>query len=119
MQKLKKELVTLLKGVCPNVYFENAFDTSSTPYLVYDLTQGVEREGQMIWNLDIDVWDRNSSSLNVDDLCKKLRALDRTSHIDDKIQFSMHLDRIINTKSESKEWKRKTVIFELRYMERE
>ena len=118
MRELKKEIKKILEDVCPRVFFEEAAGDTPSPYLVYNFSQSVENEGQLLLQLDGDVGDRNSSSANVDALRKKLRALDRTSHIDDEMQLTIYHDRTLNTKSESKNWKRKTVIFNLKYMER-
>lgn len=118
MRDLKIQITRLLKNICPRVYFENAPDTAVVPYLVYDFTQGNENQGQLILVLDVDVWDKNTSSANIDTLSKQLRRLHGSSYIDGDIQFALYFDRILNSKSESKEWKRNTVIFEVRMIER-
>ena len=120
MRELKKQLRNTLLSICPNVYaFEKAPADGPVPYLTYDLSQGTNIEDQIVWIVDIDIWDKNINEINVDDLVKKLKKLNRFNFINDKIQFSMHLDRIINTKSESLDWKRKTIVFNIRYYDME
>lgn len=118
MRKLKVEIRNKLLTVCPNVFFESAPDTAPVPYIVYDITQGLNIGNQIAFNMDIDIWDKNKSTTNVDALYDNIKKLDRLSFINDDIQFSLHFDRFINTKSESLDWKRITAIFQIRYMER-
>ncbi len=119
MTKLRTEIVKILEGACPRVFFENASDDSQTPYLVYDFAQSILIvPNQLAIVMDVDIWDKRDHSENVESIEKSLRNLDKTLYIDEHIQFSMHYDRTINTKSEDKNWKRKTVTFEVRVMER-
>ena len=118
MKKLKTKLQKTLKECCANVYFENAPDTATVPYLVYDLTQGIASGVQTIYLMDVDVWDKNESSERVDNICKKLRELNGRTYIDAQIQFSMYFDRVVNAKSENKNWKRKRVVLQVRTIER-
>lgn len=118
MQSLKKEIVKVLKVACPNVYFEHAPADSSTPYLVYDLAEGIGLNGFINVILDIDIWDKDQSSANVDSLAKALRKLDGFNYINQDIQFRMYFDRNLNSKSESQEWKRNTTMFTIKLLER-
>ena len=118
MRKLKVEIRNKLLTVCPNVYFESAPDTAIGPYIVYDLTQGMANEDQTLINMDVDIWDKNKSTVNIDTIFKQTLKLNKINFINDDIQFSLHFDRFINTKSESLDWKRITAIFQIRYMER-
>ena len=118
MRKLKVEIRNKLLTVCPNVFFESAPDTAPCPYIVYDLTQGLNIGDQTVINMDIDIWDKNKSTVNIDTILDNVKKLNRVNFINEDIQFSLHFDRFINTKSESLEWKRITAIFQVRYMER-
>ena len=115
---LKIQLEHILSEITPNVFLEDAQDDSVYPYLVYSLTQAMHNENQIIYTLDVDVWDKSTTTVNVDDISSKLKKLDKTSYIDENVQFSLHFDRILNTKSESEQWQRYTVVFELRVIER-
>ena len=73
MRELKKQLRNTLLSICPNVYaFEKAPADGPVPYLTYDLSQGTNIEDQIVWIVDIDIWDKNINEINVDDLVKKL-----------------------------------------------
>ena len=118
MQTLKKEIARILKETCPNVYLENAPDDALAPYLVYSLSESVWLDGFLRITVDIDIWDKSESSKNVDNIAKSLRKLDCTNFISEDIQFRLYFDRVLNSNSESKNWKRNTVIFTIKYLER-
>lgn len=115
---LKIQLENILSDITPNVFLESAEDDSIYPYVVYNLKEASKNEDSEVYFLDVDIWDKNDTTVNVDDLASKLKKLNKLSYIDDNIQFSLYYDRTLNPKSESKEWKRYVVIFELRVLER-
>lgn len=118
MKHLKIQIENLLLELCDNVYLESADNDSPFSYLVYNLSDGVFREGQTIYYLDIDIWDKSETTINIDELAKKLKKLDKTTYIDKDVQFTMYFDRLLNAKSEHIELKRYTMIFEIRAIER-
>lgn len=118
MKYLKIEIEKILLEICKNVYLESADDDSPFPYLVYNIENAVNNRDIQSYFLDVDVWDKSQTTVNIDELERKLKKLDKTSYIDENIQFTMYYDRTINTKSEHIELKRYTVIFEIRAIER-
>lgn len=117
-KNLKIQLENILSDISPNVFLESAEDDSISPYMVYNLKEASKNEDSEIYFLDVDIWDKNDTTVNVDDLASKLKKLHKLSYIDENIQFSLYYDRTLNPKSESKEWKRYVVIFELHVLER-
>lgn len=119
MRDFKIQFTKILREVNPNIYYENAPDDAPFPYIVYSIGSSYNNRPNAIYTLDIDVWDKNTSSKRVDELLSQInKKLNMTNYIDDKIQFSLFYDRTINSGSEDKTLKRKTIIFELRYTER-
>nr|DAK86830.1 MAG TPA: Protein of unknown function (DUF3168) [Caudoviricetes sp.] len=118
MKYLKIEIEKILLEICKNVYLEIAEDDSPFPYLVYNIENAVNNGDIHSYFLDVDVWDKSQTTVNIDELERKLKKLDKTSYIDENIQFTMYYDRTINTKSEHIELKRYTVMFEIRAIER-
>ena len=118
MKHLKIKIEELLFAICANVFLEEAEDDSPFPYLVYSIKNGVNNHSQMIYTLDIDIWDKAETTEGIDELAKEIKKLDEVCYIDENIQFVLYFDRIINTKSEHKELKRYTCMFEVRVMER-
>ncbi len=118
MKHLTAKIEEMLLAICPNVFLDEAEDDSSFPYLVYSVKNGVNNYSQMIYTLDIDIWDKAQTTEGIDELAKAIKKLDEVCYIDENIQFVLYFDRIINTKSEHKELKRYTCMFEVRAMER-
>nr|DAY22807.1 MAG TPA: PORTAL PROTEIN, 15 PROTEIN, HEAD PROTEIN, VIRAL INFECTION, TAILED.2A [Caudoviricetes sp.] len=118
MKYLKIEIEKILLDICKNVYLESADDDSPLPYLVYSISNAVNNGDLHSYILDVDIWDKSETTRNIDDLEKKLKKIDKTTYIDENIQFTMYYDRTINTKSEHLELKRYTVMFEIRAIER-
>lgn len=119
MKYLKTVIEKRLEKICNNVFLEDSEDDSPFPYLVYSIANGVNnRPGQHIYTLFVDIWDRGETTRIIDDFAKKLKKLDAETYIDKNLQYSMYFDRILNTKSEHKDLKRKTLVFELRVIER-
>jgi len=115
---LKIQIEKILLEICKNVYLESADDDSPFPYLVYNIENAVNNGDIHSYFLDVDVWDKSQTTVNIDELERKLKKLDKTNYIDENIQFTMYYDRTINTKSEHIELKRYTVMFEIRAIER-
>lgn len=119
MRNLKIQLTAILRAIFARVYYEDAPDDALFPYIVYSFGASYSNRYNEIVPLDIDVWDNNSSSANVDEIVADLkRNLEGLRYIDDEIQFVLYYDRMLDTDSEDKTLKRKTVSFELRYAER-
>ena len=118
MKYLKEKIEEQLLEICDNVFLESAEDDSPFPYLVYSLKNGVNNRSQMVYALDVDVWDNTETTVGIDKLAEELKKLDGVCYIDEHVQFVMYFDRLLNTKSEHKELKRYTCIFEVRAIER-
>ncbi len=116
MYRLKDKLEDILKEHCDRVYFFEAPDSSKAPYIVYDITPARNLEGLSVGTLSVDVWEYGRSSKLLDDLCYELRkGLDRLVYKDDDTFISLLYDREIHSKSGNKDWKRKTVFFNMRF----
>lgn len=65
--ELRKVITGLLKQSNVDVYYENAIDTATFPYIVYNLESvNFGNTGRDDIYLEVDVWDRNTSSTNVE-----------------------------------------------------
>ena len=82
--------------------------------MVADLTIAYYKEGLYNISLDIDVWDKSTSTENVDIIAEKIiEALDRCSFRNKKIIFTSWFITLANIQSEDKTLKRKTIKFEV------
>ena len=118
MKYLKIEIEKILLEICKNVYLESADSDSLFPYLIYNISNVVNNGVIHSYFLDVDIWDKSDTTIKIDELEERLKKLDKTTYINENIQFTMYYDRTINTKSEHIELKRYTVMFEIRAIER-
>lgn len=73
---LKKLIQTQLKTLTTNVFFENSTDDKLYPHIVFNFrTIDLGDLWRQDYILEIDVWDKKSSTYDVDELCDKLEDL--------------------------------------------
>lgn len=118
MKYLKIEIEKMLQEAHPNVYLSDAEYDSDTPYLVYHLTSGTHREGQISYFLDVDVWDKAETTEKIDEITTALKRLHRRTHNDEHIQFTIYFDRVLIAPSKDREWKHALISFEVRAIEK-
>lgn len=114
IREFKKEIQRVLLTIHDKVAFETVPE-SGFPYLVYDIPSSFFQEGLLNMTLDVDVWDRNSSTVNVDALSTSvINALDRYHYHDTDIDFTVWFTSLLNVGSEDKTLKRMTCTFQVR-----
>lgn len=73
---LKKLIQTKLKTLTTNVYFEQAQDNAIYPHVVFTFrTIDLGDLSRQDYILDVDVWDKGTTTFNVDDLSDKIEDL--------------------------------------------
>lgn len=119
MIDLRTALHQLLKQYHSQVYFMQAPDTATFPYVVYDLPNSFTDEQQEIFNLDIDIWDHSTDTKALETLTNQLwKGLDGHRHIDSKLQFSLYRENRLTLTDDDSSIKRRKLIFQLRYFDR-
>ena len=113
IRELKKQLKILIDPIS-KLAFETIPNTDIFPHVVGDLTIAYYKEGLYNISLDIDVWDKSTSTENVDIITEKIiEVLDRCSFRNKKIIFTCWFTTLANIQSEDKTLKRKTIKFEV------
>ncbi len=118
MKQIKSKIEEMIASINERVFLNEASDDSKYPYIVYSLGTGVNLEGLMSYTLDINIWDDSDTTERIDDLEKEIKKLDKTTYIDENVQFTLYFDRIIPTGTKERGIKRNTLIFEVRAIER-
>ena len=96
-----------------------ATDKEIFPYIVYDLPQSYSNDDQEIFNLDIDIWDNNQDTTELETLSRIIwNALDRYHFIDEDMQFSIYRQGRFAIDDDDPRIKRRTLTFNLRYFNR-
>ena len=73
---LKKLIQTQLKTLTTNVFFENSTDDKLYPHIVFNFrTIDLGDLWRQDYVLEVDVWDKKSSTYDVDELCDKVEDL--------------------------------------------
>lgn len=113
IKNLKRELKSILLPIS-EISFNLMPKDKIFPHIVGDLTVAQYKEGLYTFVFDIDVWDRNETTENVDNLTEKIiESLDRLKHISSDFLFTCYLTNIINVQSEDRTLKRNTIKFEI------
>lgn len=119
MLELRVVINTLLKDKYERVYYQQAPNDKAFPYLIFNFPNSFDNEDQEVFNFDIDVWDYSESSVNVEEISSELwRFFNRYHYLDDNMQFSVYRANRLPLEEEDKKFKRRKLIFELRYFDR-
>lgn len=119
MIKLRTELNKILKEIHPRVFFMRASDTTVFPYIVYDLPVSFTDDDVEVFNLDIDIWDGNTDTTELEALTNTIwKALDSLYFINEDMQFSIYRQSRHTVEDDDPRIKRRTLIFSLRYYDR-
>ena len=120
MINLRKQLNIILKSLHPRIYYQLAPETAVFPYIVYNLPNSFSNESQDIFNLDIDIWDNKADTSEIEGLNSLVwKELNKYQYIDENIQFSSHRMNRLNVEDDDKRIKRRKLIFQLRFYNRE
>lgn len=119
IREIKKELKKTLDPIT-KLSFEVIPQKAMFPHAVADLVVANYKEGLYNIFLDIDVWDKNTSTKNVDEISEKIiKALNRNKFKVDSIVFVCWFAALQNVGSEDKTLRRKTIRFEIKGREGE
>lgn len=112
---LRKALQSELKKVHPSIYYENAPDTATYPYIVYDLEQVGEQ-----YQLEMNVYDKGTSTAKVETLADAIESYFLRYIYRDELQiFTTYINTRNNVQEEDKTIKRRRLLFDLNYLWKE
>jgi hypothetical protein len=73
---LKKLIMTQLKTLTSNVYYEIAADNALYPHIVFSFKMiSLGDLWRQDYTLDVDVWDKDQSTTRIDSLCDEIEKL--------------------------------------------
>lgn len=121
MIHLRREIIQLLRQYHDRVYFQKSPNSILFPYVIYDFPNSFMEEDQEIYNLDVDIWDNKDDTTELETIASTIwKALHRYRHLDDDIQFSIYREnRLPPLDEDEKHIKRRKLIFQVRYFDRE
>lgn len=119
MSNLRKALLALLETIHPRVYFEDAEDDAVMPYVVFDYPNSLTQEEQERFMMDIDVWDDNADTTELETLAESIwNKLHKHHHIDNDIQFSINRQNRGTLRDDDPRIRRRKQTYEIRYYDR-
>lgn len=120
MIHLRSEIKKLLKKYCEKVYFQNATDKTIFPYVIYDFPNSHPNEQQEIFNFDVDIWDNQDDTTDLEIIADRIwKDLNSHHHIDEFIQFTIYRENRLPPLDEKEiNIKRRKLIFSIKYFDR-
>jgi len=120
MIRLRQSIMQVLLDYHDRVYFQKASNDKPFQNVVYNLTNSFTDTDQEIFNLDVDIWDNQDDTTDLETIASNIwRGLNRLNYIDEDIQFSIYrANRLPPLDEDEKNIKRRKLIFQLRYFDR-
>lgn len=120
MIELRTEINRLLKTYHQRVYFQQATNKTSFPYIEFDFPNSFTDEQQEVFSLDIDIWDDKNDTTEIETLASSIwKGLNYYRFMNENIQFSIYQEsRLPPLDEEESHLKRRKLIFQLRYFDR-
>ena len=116
---MRKVLQSILNEYHERVYFQEADKNATYPYVVYDLPTSFFMEGVEVFNLDADIWSDKDTS-EFESLTNAIwNGLDNLTHNDDNLFISIYKENRLALNESDSKIKRRKLIFQLRYIDRE
>ena len=112
--EMRKEITRLLKTLTSNVYYDQAPDDATNPYLVYELMEIGHDEGKTLLELEINALDYGTNTTPIENLCDEIQyLLHRLSYINAFIQFRIYRGLRQKVEEEDKQIIRRRLTFEV------
>lgn len=118
---LRKALQKKLKEYHSSVYYEQSPEDALFPYVVFTFPNSFTNEYQEVFVMDVDIWDNKEDTTDIERLSSEYwKGLNRYCYIDGNIQFTVYRsNRLFDLEDDNPTIKRRKLIFEVKYFERE
>lgn len=126
MMALRIKLVDMLTKYFPEkqgrsrVHYQTAPANTPMPYLIYNFLPSFTNEEQEVIPLDIDIWDNNPDTTDIETLAAELwKEFRKYRHLDENMQFVIHRESRMPELDEAEIGiRRRKLTFQLRYFDR-
>lgn len=126
MIELRTKLSELLKAKIPNqdgrsrVHYQTAPANTPMPYLIFNFLPSFMNGDQEVIPLDIDVWDNQADTNEIETVASELwKDLRKYRHLDADIQFVIYRESRVPELDESELGiRRRKLTFQIRYFDR-
>lgn len=113
MTELKKVIFSLLKSVHSRVYFVDAPEDETFPYVVYNLPTSTEAENREDFMLEVDIWDKAKDTTAIETLTQSIDTLLNREHaVNSKVLVNLYrVNRLVLT-DDDKSIKRRQLTYQ-------
>lgn len=130
MIKIRAKLTSLLKTYFPNkvvegisksrVHYQTAPFGTPMPYLIYNFLPSFMNDEQEVIPLDIDIWDNQKDTTEIETLATDLwKDFRKFRYIDENMQFTIHRETRVPELDEAEIGiRRRKLTFQIRYFDR-
>lgn len=113
--EIRKYITSKLKTLGVNVYFHEASDSSTFPFIVYDL-KSISLNGMSLYDFEVNVWDKSLNRSTIEDLADNIEdLLDNDINIDSNGLLVFDKVSRGNINDPNKDLNRVMIKFDMRY----
>lgn len=118
-EELRKALRASMLSVTDRVYFGQAPDNATYPYIVFDLSELIHQDGKTLMEMEVNVLDYGTVTTTAENIADEMQALlDRADYINAFIQYSIYRGLRQPVEEEDKQLIRRRLTFEIHLHER-
>jgi L-ribulose-5-phosphate 3-epimerase UlaE len=117
--EIRKALQSRLSDVHPQVYYEQAPDTATYPYVVYNIADSTDDGSLEQIMLEVDVWDApiNNNTMPIETLAGNIdTALHRYVFHTEDVFFSVYRENRRNVEDSDSRLRRRQIEYQIRTM---
>ena len=111
MIELRKSLNAQLKTVHPRVYFQQAPELATFPYLVFDFQLYPDGENFELCTLSIDGWDNNPDTTALETLMSSVKSLNKKTLTNTEQSVTFYLENMLPLTDDDKSIRRRQYNF--------
>lgn len=118
--ELRKQILSLLKTFHSSVYYQQAPETATFPYIIYDFPTSFINGQQEVFNLDVDIWDDSTDTTELETIASSIwKGLNYYKYNDENIQFGIYRENRLPPLDEQEPLlRRRKLIFSVRYFDK-
>ena len=117
--ELRKALRATMLTVVDRVYYDQAPDNATFPYVVFDLLELTHEDGRTLMEMEVNILDYGTSTTTAEDIADELQSmLHKADYINAYIQYSIYRGLRQKVEEEDKQLIRRRLTFEIHMHER-
>lgn len=118
--EMRQAIQSVLTGLYPRVYYHKAPDNAQMPYIVFDFPNSVNFGALENYVMDIDIWDDNTDTTELETLCDSVDQIinKMTILLNDKMSISIYRENRLNIIDDDERLRRRKYIYVVKTYEK-